>query len=230
MQVDHHPALPVISTYNSASILAHGGRQPVDPSWCLCDNAYASPDRVSQTHFRSTGAPSPATQILLAATPDSVRLHDQSRKDSRDNDPPPFNLNEESFTVLRDRLWIPDTPIPPLTRCGFTNCNEMVPTSARIAEHYAEVHGFNRKSTQRCHWANTDGEECTSTLLINGVRRHMLGSHVGVLRGHCRVCNTSQADVGGMKRHLKSCLRYRSIESMSEDFNVDIKSCLRHDR
>lgn len=137
----------------------------------------------------------------------------------------PFNLDKESLKLLKNHLWIPDTPTPILVQCRLPDCGEMIQATLReTSKHYIDSHGFSIRSKRVCEWVKSDGTQCERRLNVYGMRIHILSVHTSALRGRCKACSKTFPNSRNMKSHLSSCLRGHTVEMMLERLHVYIVS------
>ncbi|VDC00547.1 unnamed protein product [Peniophora sp. CBMAI 1063] len=207
-----------------------GRLYPVDPS-AWDDNTpeydvHTQADTTSNPLSR-TASPPPNAR-LLEMKPKRTRERRRGKNGvcstPRDNDPPPFNLDEASFIFLKERLWRADKPLPPTMLCRFNNCGRTVPMDeSRLRAHFVDRHDtFTAEGRTLCRWTDEQGQECGAFTDARNYRIHVLDVHLHAFRGQCEVCHSTLINPGGMKRHLKRCLSDLTVDDMWRRFAVRI--------
>lgn len=153
-----------------------------------------------------------------------IRRREASYKTALDNKPNPFHIDERSFDVLRDRLWAPNTPLPTSFICQFDGCGKSVVTDKRrLRAHLIDHHNIAPGTVNiRCKWTNGRGETCGTRTASRNYRTHVLDFHLRALKGRCIVCSKGMTNPNAMKRHLKHCLRERTIDHMWKYYRIRI--------
>ncbi|KZV74534.1 hypothetical protein PENSPDRAFT_749278 [Peniophora sp. CONT] len=227
------PPSPSSSHYTNSSQV--GRLHPVDPSsWDAVDeddtdvtddvdiSAYPECRSASDELHLSTRS----TQMAFRNTQGqgSGRRKKEWYKTPLDNEPTPFGLDEHSFSLLKNRLWQPYAPLPPTVICRFNGCGRSVSTEERrMRAHLIDRHDIvPRGGSVQCRWTAVGGEECGTRTASRNYRVHILDKHLQANAGRCVVCNKNMLNGAGMKRHLKQCLRNRTIDDMWQTFGVRI--------
>ncbi|KAI0032394.1 hypothetical protein K488DRAFT_85877 [Vararia minispora EC-137] len=136
----------------------------------------------------------------------------------RDNDPPPYDLDQESFRLFSKHFWIAQGR-PASFPCKWDECTEELSTkSGEMPRHFSEYHHIETGQTKRiiCHWKG-----CGKDIMSHNLRTHIL-RHQRFLRGRCRHCCHTLEDDSGMQRHLKVCLRYVPAQVIMDRHSVQI--------
>ncbi|VDC05693.1 unnamed protein product [Peniophora sp. CBMAI 1063] len=223
--INHNPTTPPL-----------GRLRPVDPSWCA-ESEHQGP---SLRHASTNSASTSSTQredddmsdedegIVVPRkrkrAPGRGKPEGEAHTTALDNAPPPFNLDQASYTILKDHLWIRDGVMPPSFHCLWRGCHLRVSTGeSQIPTHYTDVHNLAPGSTRvRCRWVDNKGKMCTAHTSFHNYRLHVLDVHLRVNIGRCKICNHLMTNDGGMKRHLKRCLRMRTVDEMWQQYGVHI--------
>lgn len=165
------------------------------------------------------------TRHSSCARHDPRRQHtSRPYKTPLDNEPVPFDLDERSFDTLKDHLWEADAELPSSFPCQIEGCGRRVMTGERrLRAHLTDFHGTAAGTVVvQCRWSSESGQFCGVRIASRNYRMHVLDFHLRALKGRCRVCQKSMTNSNGMKRHLKHCLRGRTVNYIREHFQIRI--------
>ncbi|VDB91284.1 unnamed protein product [Peniophora sp. CBMAI 1063] len=225
------------SSFSSPELLASGipvGSAPFTPHAGPSNAAYQyrhsyvplslspspsiSPRAVSLTPFDVDAIPRSSPRRPRA--PGRGKAAGEPHKTARDNEPPPFNLDPASFTILQNQMWVPRADTPTAMICHWGRCGREISTAdGEIPSHLVNAHGLSQQhdASVTCRWVDeTTGRICGVAMTYHSARQHVLRHVVRVHRGACRKCRKTMKEKGGMKRHLKMCLKNATVSEMLE--------------
>lgn len=228
--INRHPNIPPL-----------GRLHPVDSSWCAepehsgaslqrrsVSSASAADEQYEEDDLPDEDEDADADKLNVERkrkrAPGRGKPEGEAHTTALDNDPAPFNLDKQSFTILKEHLWIRDGTMPSSFKCHWHGCSQRVSTGeSQIPTHYTDVHALAPGSKRvRCLWVDGKGKACKAHTSFHNYRLHVLDVHLRANIGRCKICNHKMTNSGGMKRHLKRCLKPRTADEMWQKYGVHI--------